>query len=92
MKFCSHLIFQLSLIDSPFILVCGVPDVVVDGLLNTLVGLEPEASSGTVSDDGDQEPDLRISDKDSPDLARLGSSRGATTRTTKGKGILEILG
>ena len=70
----SYLLLQLGVVLSLLVLVHGVPDVVADGLLHPLVGLEP---------------DLWVSYHRCPDPPGLGPGRRAAARTTKGQGILE---
>ena len=64
-----HLLLQLGVVLGLLLLVGHVPDVVADGLLDSLVGLEP---------------DLRVANHGCPDPARLCPSGGAVSGTTKG--------
>ena len=70
-----HLLLQIGVVLGLLLLVGHVPDVVADGLLDSLVGLEP---------------DLRVADHGCPDPAGLCPGGGAAPRTTKGQGILEM--
>ena len=64
-----HLLLQIGVVLGLLLLVGHVPDVVADGLLDSLVGLEP---------------DLRVANQGCPDPAGFCPSRGAVTGTTEG--------